>query len=346
MAATDVVVRGHELTKRFGEGAAAVDALRGVSVAFARGTFTAIMGPSGSGKSTLMHILAGLDQPTSGWVEIDGTRLDAPRRPASSTLLRRRAGRLHLPELQPAAGPHRRGEHRSCRCASAASEPDRDWLETLIETVGLGDRRDAPPVGALRRPAAARRGRPRADHPPGRRVRRRADRQPRLRVRPRGARRCCAAPSTSSARRSSWSPTTPAAAAIADRVAVPRRRADRRRRRTGLERRRDPRPPQGARHDRASPCAASAERKLRSALTAIAVLLGVAMIAGTYVQTDQIRSGVRRHRADRATAAPTSWCSPQRGVHQRRSASAAGARRGAAARACAPCPASAAPRAS
>ena len=58
------VVRGHEITKRFGEGAAAVDALRGVDVDFARGTFTAIMGPSGSGKSTLMHILAGLDRPT------------------------------------------------------------------------------------------------------------------------------------------------------------------------------------------------------------------------------------------------------------------------------------------
>jgi ABC-type glutathione transport system ATPase component len=72
---TEIVVRGHEITKRFREGAAAVDALRGVSVEFARGSFTAIMGPSGSGKSTLMHILAGLDVPTSGWVEIDGTRL-------------------------------------------------------------------------------------------------------------------------------------------------------------------------------------------------------------------------------------------------------------------------------
>ena len=70
------VVRGHEITKRFVEGQAAVDALRGVSVDFARGSFTAIMGPSGSGKSTLMHILAGLDTPTGGWVEIDGTRLD------------------------------------------------------------------------------------------------------------------------------------------------------------------------------------------------------------------------------------------------------------------------------
>ena len=63
------------------------------------------MGPSGSGKSTLLHILAGLDRPTAGWVEIDGTRLDELDDRAL-TLLRRRAGRLHLPGLQPAAGPH------------------------------------------------------------------------------------------------------------------------------------------------------------------------------------------------------------------------------------------------
>ena len=68
---------GRALTKRYGEGDVAVDALRGVDVAFAPGSFTAIMGPSGSGKSTLMHILAGLDQPTSGSVEIAGTELAA-----------------------------------------------------------------------------------------------------------------------------------------------------------------------------------------------------------------------------------------------------------------------------
>jgi putative ABC transport system ATP-binding protein len=74
--ATDVVVRGNEITRRFGEGDTAVDALQGISVEFGRGAFSAFMGPSGSGKSTLMHILAGLDKPTGGWVEIGGTRLD------------------------------------------------------------------------------------------------------------------------------------------------------------------------------------------------------------------------------------------------------------------------------
>jgi putative ABC transport system ATP-binding protein len=71
----DAVVTGRDLTKRYGEGDAAVDALRGVSIEVAPRSFTAIMGPSGSGKSTLMHILAGLDTPTSGEVAIGGTKL-------------------------------------------------------------------------------------------------------------------------------------------------------------------------------------------------------------------------------------------------------------------------------
>src|SRR6188472_793145 len=71
----DPIVKAHDVTRRYGEGDAAVDALRGVSLDFPVGAFTAIMGPSGSGKSTLMHILAGLDRPTSGTVVIDGVDL-------------------------------------------------------------------------------------------------------------------------------------------------------------------------------------------------------------------------------------------------------------------------------
>ena len=66
IAAPQTVVAARDLTRRFGEGDTAVDALKGVSLDVARGELTAVMGPSGSGKSTLMHILAGLDQPTSG----------------------------------------------------------------------------------------------------------------------------------------------------------------------------------------------------------------------------------------------------------------------------------------
>jgi putative ABC transport system ATP-binding protein len=69
------VVSARDLTRRYGEGDTAVDALRGVSLDVRRGELTAVMGPSGSGKSTLMHILAGLDRPTSGEVTIAGTKL-------------------------------------------------------------------------------------------------------------------------------------------------------------------------------------------------------------------------------------------------------------------------------
>ena len=72
---TGPVVEAHELTRRYGEGDTAVDALRGVSLEVTRGKLTAVMGPSGSGKSTLMHILAALDIPTGGYVVLAGTRL-------------------------------------------------------------------------------------------------------------------------------------------------------------------------------------------------------------------------------------------------------------------------------
>ena len=83
------VVVADSLTRRYGEGESAVDALRGVSLEIPRGQFTAVMGPSGSGKSTLMHILAGLDMPTSGTVKIEGqeiTEMDD----GELTLLRRK----------------------------------------------------------------------------------------------------------------------------------------------------------------------------------------------------------------------------------------------------------------
>src|SRR4051812_42778806 len=71
--ANGYIVQARNVSRRYGEGDAAVDALRDVTVDFERDRFTAIMGPSGSGKSTLMHILAGLDNPTAGTVAIDGT---------------------------------------------------------------------------------------------------------------------------------------------------------------------------------------------------------------------------------------------------------------------------------
>ena len=134
----DAVVRGHQLSKRYGEGDATVEALRGVDVEFSPGTFTAIMGPSGSGKSTLMHILAGLDRATDGWVEIDGSRLDTLSDRELTLLRRRRVGFIFqsyniLPVLnaeENIALPVRIGGH----------EPDREWLDTLVDAVDLRDR--------------------------------------------------------------------------------------------------------------------------------------------------------------------------------------------------------------
>jgi putative ABC transport system ATP-binding protein len=136
--ATQAVVRGHVLTKRYGEGDAAVDALRGVDVAFTPGTFTAIMGPSGSGKSTLMHILAGLDHPTSGWSEIDGTRLDSLTDHALTLLRRRRVGFIFQSyNLLPVLDAE---ENIVLPLRIGGREPDREWLDTLVDAIGLRDR--------------------------------------------------------------------------------------------------------------------------------------------------------------------------------------------------------------
>ena len=156
--ATDMVVRGHEITRRFGEGQTAVDALRGVSVAFPRGSFSALMGPSGSGKSTLMHILAGLDQPTGGWVEIAGIRLDQLSDHDLTLLRRERVGFIfQIYNLMPVLTAE---ENIALPLSLAGQAPHPDWLESLIETVGLGDRRAHRPAelsgGQQQRVAVAR----------------------------------------------------------------------------------------------------------------------------------------------------------------------------------------------
>ena len=106
-----LVVSATDLTRRYGEGDTAVDALRGVRLDVSQGQLTAVMGPSGSGKSTLMHILAGLDKPTSGEVTIAGTASRAQRLGPDEAAPQ--AHRLRLPVLQPAADAHCRGERRA-----------------------------------------------------------------------------------------------------------------------------------------------------------------------------------------------------------------------------------------
>ena len=84
--------RAVDLVKTYGEGSTKVHALDGVNVEFRRGEFTAIMGPSGSGKSTLMHVMAGLDSPTSGEVFLGDTELSSLHDGALTTLRRDRLG--------------------------------------------------------------------------------------------------------------------------------------------------------------------------------------------------------------------------------------------------------------
>jgi putative ABC transport system ATP-binding protein len=154
----DAVVRGHALVKRFGSGDSAVEALRGVDVGFAPGSFTAIMGPSGSGKSTLLHILAGLDRPTAGWVEIAGTRLDALGDRELTLLRRRQVGFVFQAyNLLPVLSAE---ENITLPLRIGGKHADREWLDGLIESVGLADRRTHRPAemsgGQQQRVAVAR----------------------------------------------------------------------------------------------------------------------------------------------------------------------------------------------
>src|SRR3954447_8923626 len=142
-ATAEAVVRGHGIVKRFGAGASAVDALRGVDVALARGSFTAIMGPSGSGKSTLLHILAGLDRPTEGWVEIAGTRLDRLKDRELTLLRRRQVGFVFQSyNLLPVLNAE---ENITLPLRIGGTPIDREWLDALVDAVGLPDHRTHRP---------------------------------------------------------------------------------------------------------------------------------------------------------------------------------------------------------
>ena len=138
------VVAAREVARRYGEGETAVDALRGVSLEVERGRLTAVMGPSGSGKSTLMHILAGLDKPTSGEVFVDGTSLGELGDSELTRLRRKHIGFVFqffnlLPMLTAE-------ENVLLPLSIAGSKPDPEWFATLIGKVGLKDRLDHRPA--------------------------------------------------------------------------------------------------------------------------------------------------------------------------------------------------------
>jgi putative ABC transport system ATP-binding protein len=152
------IVDARDVHRRFGEGAAAVDALAGVTVGFERGRFSSIMGPSGSGKSTLMHILAGLDRPTSGEVFLDGTEITALDDGDLTKLRRDKLGFVfQFFNLIPVLTAE---ENIVLPLSIAGREADPGWLSALIETVGLADRRTHLPAelsgGQQQRVAVAR----------------------------------------------------------------------------------------------------------------------------------------------------------------------------------------------
>ncbi|HUZ84416.1 MAG TPA: ABC transporter ATP-binding protein [Gaiellales bacterium] len=137
------LLAARDVTRSFGRGNTVVEALRGVSLEVPGGQFAAIMGPSGSGKSTLMHIMAGLDRPSSGSVSIDGTELTELSDTALTLLRRRHVGFIFqffnlLPTLTAE-------ENIVLPLRIAGTRPDPSWVDGLIDRVGLGDRRSHRP---------------------------------------------------------------------------------------------------------------------------------------------------------------------------------------------------------
>ena len=282
---TGPVVVAQDVARRYGEGETAVDALRGVSVDIARSRLTAVMGPSGSGKSTLMHILAGLDKPTSGTVEVAGTEITTLGDNDLTKLRREHIGFVfQFFNLLPMLNAR---ENITLPLTIAGEKPEDGWVEKIVGDVGLSDRLGHRPSelsgGQQQRVAIARAlvSKPTvlfADEPTGNLdsstgseilelLRRSVDDYGQTMVMV-----------THDAR----------AAAMAHRVLFLADGADRARARR-VRHAPDPRGPGG---DRRLVIRFAIRgllgRKLRAVLTGIAIVLGVAMISGTYILTDTI----------------------------------------------------------
>jgi putative ABC transport system ATP-binding protein len=136
--ATEVVIAARELSRRYGAGDTAVDALRDVSLSVSEAELVAVMGPSGSGKSTLMHILAGLDRPTTGRVWIGDTDVTELGDNQLTKLRRRHIGFVfQFFNLLPMLNAR---ENIVLPLELAGERPDPAWLAELVAAVGLTDR--------------------------------------------------------------------------------------------------------------------------------------------------------------------------------------------------------------
>jgi putative ABC transport system ATP-binding protein len=135
---TVVAARAVAVRKVYGEGDALVAALDGVSIDFASGEFTAVMGPSGSGKSTLLHCMAALDSTTDGQVFLGETDLSGLSDKQLTNLRRDKIGFVFQAyNLVPTLTAR---ENIELPLAIAGRRPDKDWFDTVIDTVGLRDR--------------------------------------------------------------------------------------------------------------------------------------------------------------------------------------------------------------
>jgi putative ABC transport system ATP-binding protein len=155
---TSTPVTAHDVSLRVGEGPHATFALRGVTLAAAAGELTAVVGPAGSGKSSLLHVLAGLDRPTSGAVTLAGRRLAGLEEREATGLRRDHVGIL-LPEA-PALPTITIRENVALPLLIAARRPEPGAVEALLARVGLADhvhhRPDQLTAGERRRAALAR----------------------------------------------------------------------------------------------------------------------------------------------------------------------------------------------
>jgi putative ABC transport system ATP-binding protein len=132
---SNAAARAWQASKIYGAGDTTVRALDNITVEFAKGQFTAIMGPSGSGKSTLMHSMAGLDTLTSGRVLIGDTDLSQLNERQLTRLRRDRIGFVFQAfNLVPTLTAY---ENLTLPFLLDGRAPDRDWIDELVRTVGL-----------------------------------------------------------------------------------------------------------------------------------------------------------------------------------------------------------------